>query len=76
MAKYDVYGVGNALVDKEFEVDDSFFDEHKIEKGVMTLVAHEQQRFLLDILSNKFGIKKQAGGGSAANTLYAGGAPS
>lgn len=71
MAKYDVYGVGNALVDKEFEVDDSFFHEHKIEKGVMTLVTHEQQQILLDVLSNKFGIKKRAGGGSAANTLYA-----
>lgn len=71
MAKYDVYGVGNALVDKEFEVDDSFFDEHLIEKGIMTLVAHEQQQILLEVLTNKYGIKKRAGGGSAANTLYA-----
>ena len=37
---------GNALVDKEFEVDDSFFEEHKIEKGIMTLVAQEQQQIV------------------------------
>ncbi len=69
--KYDVYGVGNALVDKEFEVDDSFFQAHDIEKGLMTLVAHDQQQQLLNILKEKFGVKKRAGGGSAANTLYA-----
>ncbi|MCH7815125.1 MAG: adenosine kinase [Proteobacteria bacterium] len=71
MTKYDVYGVGNALVDKEFEVDDSFFEEHNIVKGLMTLVAHEQQKYLLDILTTNYGVKTQAGGGSAANTLYA-----
>lgn len=71
MTIYDVYGVGNALVDKEFEVDDNFFEEYKIEKGIMTLVAQEQQQYLVNILQQKFGIRKRAGGGSAANTLYA-----
>ena len=71
MSKYSVYGMGNALVDKEFEVDEQFFTNHNIEKGLMTLVAHEQQQELLKVLSDKFGIKKRAGGGSAANTLYA-----
>ncbi len=69
--KFDVYGVGNALVDKEFEVDESFFQAHDIEKGLMTLVSHEQQQQLLTVLTEKYGIKKRAGGGSAANTLYA-----
>ncbi len=71
MTKYDVYGVGNALVDQEFEVDDGFFQENEIEKGLMTLVAHEQQQQLLNVLVDKYGVKKRAGGGSAANTLYA-----
>ena len=71
MKKYQVYGIGNALVDKEFEVDDEFFADQQIEKGLMTLVAHEQQRYLLEMLTDKVGIKKRAGGGSAANTLYA-----
>lgn len=71
MAKYDVYGVGNALVDKEFEVDEEFFEKNDIEKGLMTLVDHEQQKKILQVLTRDYGIKKRAGGGSAANTLYA-----
>jgi sugar/nucleoside kinase (ribokinase family) len=71
MARYQVYAVGNALVDKEFEVDDSFFEKHNIEKGLMTLVDHAQQDHLLSLLTEKYGVKKQAGGGSAGNTLYA-----
>ena len=31
--KYHVYGIGNALVDKEFEVSDEFLAEMNIEKG-------------------------------------------
>ncbi len=71
MAKYHVYGVGNALVDKEFEVKDEFFTEFDIEKGIMTLVEHDQQDLLLRELTDRYGVKKQAGGGSAGNTLYA-----
>ncbi len=71
MKKYHVYGIGNALVDKEFEVEDDFFDAHGIEKGFMTLVTHEQQEQLLQLLTEQVGITKRSGGGSAANTLYA-----
>lgn len=71
MKKYHLYGIGNALVDKEFEVEDSFFDKHGIQKGFMTLVTREQQQALIDELEADAGLRKQAGGGSAANTLYA-----
>lgn len=71
MSHYDVYGIGNALVDKEFEVEDSFFAEAGIEKGFMTLIEEDKQQQLLDLLSSRYPLKKQAGGGSAANTLYA-----
>ncbi|MDB3993551.1 adenosine kinase [Gammaproteobacteria bacterium] len=71
MKKYAVYGVGNALVDTEFEVPDSFFTEHGIEKGCMTLVSREQQQHLTNILSREHEIKKRCGGGSACNTLFA-----
>ncbi len=71
MDQYDVYGVGNALVDKEFEVDEAFFRDYRIKKGVMTLVGREQQDHLLKILSDTYGITKKSGGGSAGNTLYA-----
>lgn len=71
MAKYQVYGIGNALVDKEFEVTDDFFAQNKIEKGLMTLIDQDQQEALLASLTDTFGLKTRAGGGSAANTIFA-----
>ena len=71
MKKYDVYGIGNALVDSEFEVDDRFFVDSGIEKGFMTLIDEEQQQKVLDLLTARYGLKKRAGGGSAANSIYA-----
>jgi len=69
--KYHVYGIGNALVDKEFEVTDQFLADNGIEKGLMTLIEQDQQVTLLANLKEKFGLKKRAGGGSAANTIVA-----
>lgn len=71
MKGYHVYGVGNALVDKEFEVQDGFLEELGIEKGLMTLVEREEQERLLARLLDTVGLKKRAGGGSAGNSLYA-----
>ncbi len=71
MKQYDVYGIGNALVDKEFEVDDQFFEDGGIQKGFMTLIDEAQQQTLLEQLMQRFELKKKAGGGSAANSLYA-----
>lgn len=69
MKKYDVYGIGNALVDMEFEVQDQFFQQHAIEKGRMTLVEEERQDYLLKALGG-LPLKRQCGG-SAANTVIA-----
>ena len=69
--KYDVYGIGNALVDKEFEVTDAFLEAENIEKGLMTLIDEERHNHLLSRLKQSFGLKKRAGGGSAANTIVA-----
>ena len=41
MKMYDVYGIGNALVDTEFEVSEDFLKEQKIEKGCMSLLDSE-----------------------------------
>lgn len=67
--KYDVYAIGNALVDMEYEVHDEFFNKHKIDKGLMTLVDEDRQNYLLDALGTA--PKKQQCGGSAANTAIA-----
>jgi sugar/nucleoside kinase (ribokinase family) len=67
--KYDVYGIGNALVDMEFEVSAEFLDKAEIEKGVMTLVDEIRQT---EIISTLHGIQhKRSCGGSAANTMIA-----
>lgn len=67
--KYDIYAIGNALVDMEFEVKDDFFHRHKIDKGLMTLVDEGRQNDLLLALGGK-PIKQQCGG-SAANSIIA-----
>ena len=69
MKKYHVYGIGNALVDMEVEVEDSFLQEMNVEKGLMTLVDQDRQNELLNHIS---GIKhKRSCGGSAANSMIA-----
>lgn len=69
MKKYHVYGIGNALVDMEFEVTPDFLKKMNIEKGLMTLVEKERQVELLEKLG--MGQHKRTCGGSAANTIIA-----
>jgi len=69
MKKYNVYGIGNALVDLEYAVNEDFFRQMNVEKGLMTLVDLERQMELLTALEDIPGGR--SGGGSAANTLYA-----
>jgi len=38
MKKYDIFGIGAALVDTEIVVTDAFLAEHSVGKGLMTLV--------------------------------------
>lgn len=70
--KYDVYGIGNALVDMEFKVTDDFFAQNNVEKGLMTLVEEDRQNELLNKLheTHTEELKRQCGG-SAANTVIA-----
>ena len=71
MTKYHVYAIGNAIVDKEFEVSDELFQLESITKGHMTLVEADEQQALIDKLKARYGLKKRASGGSAANTVMA-----
>ena len=70
MKMYDVYGIGNALVDTEFEVSEDFLKEQKIEKGCMSLLDAEEHKSLSKLLRKEFEVKKQSGGGSAGNSMY------
>lgn len=65
--KYDVYGVGNAIVDIVTEVDIDFFTRNQIEKGVMTLVDEKRQDQLMKAIDMK--RSRMASGGSAANSM-------
>ncbi|KYG71376.1 sugar/nucleoside kinase (ribokinase family) [Roseivirga ehrenbergii] len=67
--KYDVYGIGNALVDLEFKIDEQFLTEHKVEKGLMTLVDEETQFRLINSMMQTDTVRKS--GGSAANSMIA-----
>lgn len=67
--KYNVYGIGNALVDLEFNVDLEFIQKHEIKKGLMTLVDEETQHRLITAIDHNNTEKKS--GGSAANTIIA-----
>ncbi|MYA66562.1 MAG: adenosine kinase [Gammaproteobacteria bacterium] len=71
MQQVDVYGVGNALVDIEYEVEEDFFPAHRVRRGVMTLVSHERQEEVIAALRERGDVRKMMGGGSVANSLYA-----
>ena len=69
MSLYDLYAIGNALVDLEYQVSDGFLQTNNIDKGVMTLVDADRQKFLLKNIQGEL-VKSQSGG-SAANTVIA-----
>jgi sugar/nucleoside kinase (ribokinase family) len=69
MSKYHVYGIGNALVDMEYEVDVSDLEKLRVEKGVMTLVDEDHQIEIMAHLDQH--PHQKASGGSAANTVIA-----
>ena len=66
---FDVYGLGNALVDMEFQVSPEFLGQMGIKKGLMTLVDGERQEEVLKQLD--LSKSKRCCGGSAANTIIA-----
>src|ERR1700748_2851937 len=65
MQRYDVAGLGNAIVDVIAPADDSFLLEHHIAKGVMTLV----DEFRASQICGALGDAQEVAGGSAANTM-------
>ena len=71
MQSIDVYGIGNALVDIEYEVEDDLFPAHGVRRGVMTLVTHERQEEIIAALRARGDMRKMMDGGSVANSLYA-----
>ena len=71
MAHFDLYGLGNALVDTEYHISDELLFGLGVEKGMMTLIDDAQLAVLEEQLRSRGELKKQASGGSAANSLIA-----
>lgn len=69
--KYQLYGVGNALLDYQVHVPFAFLEKHGFERGSMTLVDAELQHRIIKEIKANLGAHaiKQTSGGCAANTL-------
>ncbi len=65
--QFDVYGIGNALVDVQAQVSDEVVQKTGFEKGIMTLVDDPQQKEVLAAISDL--PLNRCAGGSAANTI-------
>lgn len=63
--KFDVLGIGNAIVDVLVHVDDAFLATHEIPKGSMQLVDEATS----EELYNHLGQAIECSGGSAANSI-------
>lgn len=67
--KFDVFGVGNAMVDILAFVSDEFISSRQLNRGAMTLMNSADQSQILQGLELQ--NLKLASGGSAANTMVA-----
>lgn len=67
--KFDVFGVGNAIVDTLAQVEDQLVTDLGLGKGGMALMDTENQAKVLGRLENQ--NLRLASGGSAANTMVA-----
>ena len=65
MKKFQVVGIGNAMVDVLARADDSFLAQAGIEKGIMQLIDMDRAVELYGLI----GPAREVSGGSAANTI-------
>ena len=63
--RYDVLGIGNAIVDIIARTDDDFLAKQKMHKGTMRLIDEKQAAHVYDAM----GPAVEVSGGSAANTI-------
>ena len=63
--KYDIVGIGNAIVDLIAEVDDTYLKKNTITKGSMSLVDYD----VINRIGNEVNIIRTISGGSVANSI-------
>lgn len=66
MTKYQVVGIGNAVVDVITQSTDAFLDDMNIGKGIMHLIDQDRCETLFDTMTTE---RMQTAGGSVANTI-------
>jgi adenosine kinase len=64
-ARYDVIGIGNAIVDVIARADDDFLVRHQMAKGGMSLIDEARA----EAIYKAMGPAREISGGSAANTI-------
>lgn len=64
-SKYDVLGIGNAIVDVLAQAEDKFLADCGLDKGAMTLIDDQRAASIYDAM----GPGTEVSGGSAANTM-------
>jgi len=52
MTHYDLYAIGNALVDSEYKVSDAHLQAMGVAKRHMTLIDAQRRAFLLDAVKD------------------------
>ena len=60
---FDIVGIGNAIVDVIAEVDDSYLEKNKINKGAMSLVEYS----IVSKIGSEVKVVNTISGGSVAN---------
>ena len=63
--RFDVTGIGNAIVDVVAQADDAFIARHELPKGAMRLISADEAEKLYSAM----GPGMEMSGGSAANTI-------
>ena len=66
---YDLYAIGNALVDSEYEMSDAQLETMGVEKRHMTLIDADRRAYLQAQVQGLHA--RRTGGGSAGNTVVA-----
>lgn len=64
-ARFDVTGIGNAIVDVIATADDAFLADRRLTKGIMSLIDADEAERLYDAM----GPGREMSGGSAGNTM-------
>ena len=71
MSKYKLYGIGNALLDYEYKINDQILEDLGLEKGCMLLNEYDKHFDLHEKLKTMRPPEKIIPGGCVANTVYA-----